>query len=116
MPCAPFAAHQFIDVSGRIQPQHFCLHAFGLGLQVESACAVVAQVAQDVMQRRMNELARNRQPQPAIAVMPHLLDQHEAGVQILARVKRSGVVAIVVEEMHRDLMLRQEVEQTRVQF
>ena len=112
---AALAGHQFIDVWHASEPQRLRLHALGLGLQVYAARAVVAQVAHDVMERRADELARNRKPQPAVRVVAHLPDDQITRVQVLARVERACVEAVVVEEMRRHFMLREKDQHARVQ-
>jgi hypothetical protein len=116
---APFEAHELLHVFGCANPIALVLdeHTRGfhlVGFLSIQARGVVFEHAQDVVHGGFHESAGQFEALLVLTVTGHLPHLRLAGEQVFARVDRRRVVAVVIEEVGGDVVLRQERDELRV--
>lgn len=110
----PLDCHQLFDHVAPVQYVEFLGQSLNGFFQ--RGTIVVFQNADHVLHRALNELAGKMCTLFQIEVEFRLLQHHEAAVEEFSGIVGSDVVAVVVEEMNGDVLLREELQQPLVEL
>jgi hypothetical protein len=106
----PFDAHQFGRAAHSNNDTLLALNFRDARIELSTTVIVIAEVLENVVHGAIDQLACDGQTLCHPEIMLHLFDEQKTRVQILARVVATGVIAVIIEHVHWDVLLRQKIE------
>jgi len=85
-------------------------------LQITPPVVVIFQVGKDIVGRGVQDLPGYHESFLRRSIVLHLPDQEMPGIQIIPRIIGAGIIAVIIEDMERDLLLGEEDQELAVEI
>jgi hypothetical protein len=109
IPHIPLNGHELIGVPLGSKSGLQLLDPGERGIQPNTSIMIVREDLLDIDHRALHKALRYDLPFALVEIVLALLEDHIAGIVVLPRIKRTHVVAVVVEEVQGDLLAAQEL-------